>query len=127
VLAFTTGGHVFPPGFDPFFTEIQRCYEAIGEARGTPPPAPEEICDAREEIEQSGYFEKVRVTRCISVEEFTADEYVAMMSTASDHQLMQPEKREQLFAEMQRLIQASPGERIRKHNLVLLHVAQKKT
>ena len=38
VLAFTTGGHVFPPGFDPFFTEIQRCYEAIGEARGEWPP-----------------------------------------------------------------------------------------
>jgi hypothetical protein len=56
----------------------------------------------------------------------TADEYVAMMSTASDHRLMLPEKREQLFAEMRRLIHARPGGRIRKHNLTNLHVAQKR-
>ena len=109
VLAFTTGGHACPAGFDPFFTQIQRCYQAIGEARGEwPPPVPEEICDEREEIEQSGYFQNVRVTRCIWVEEFTADEYVAMMITASDHQLVQPAKREQLFTEMRRLIEALP-------------------
>jgi SAM-dependent methyltransferase len=34
MLAFTTGGHVLPPGFDPFFTEIQNCYQAIGQALG---------------------------------------------------------------------------------------------
>jgi len=127
VLAFTTGGHVFPPGFDPIFAEMQNCYEAIGEARMKwPPPAPEEVRDAREEIEQSGYFENVRVTRRIWVDEFTADEHVAMMSTASDHRLMQPAKRDQLFAEMHRLIQSRPGGRIRKHNLTMLHLAQKK-
>ncbi|HEY4050269.1 MAG TPA: hypothetical protein VGM27_25680 [Acidobacteriaceae bacterium] len=49
-----------------------------------------------------------------------------MMSTASDHRLMLPEKREQLFAEMRRLIHARPGGRIRKHNLTNLHVAQKR-
>jgi hypothetical protein len=92
-----------------------------------PPPPPEEIRDARNEIERSGYFEKVRVTRRIWIEEFTADEHVAMMSTASDHRLMEPAKRERLFAEMRRLIQARPEGRIRKHNLTLLHVARKKT
>jgi SAM-dependent methyltransferase len=127
ILAFTTGSHVFPPGFDPFFAEMQNCYKAIGEARMEgPPPAPEEVRDAREEIEQSGYFENVRVTRRTWVDEFTADEYVAMMSTASDHRLMQPAKRDQLFAEMRRLIHTRPGGRIRKHNLTILHLAQKK-
>jgi SAM-dependent methyltransferase len=127
VLAFTAGGHVFPPGFDPFFAEIQNCYKAIGEARlEWPPPAPEEMPDAREEIEHSGYFEKPTVTRRIRVDEFTADEYVAMMSTASDHRLMQPAKREQLFAEMRRLIHARPEGRIRKHSLTILHLARKK-
>jgi hypothetical protein len=127
VLAFTAGGHVFPPGFDPFFAEIQNCYKAIGEARlEWPPPAPEEMPDAREEIEHSGYFEKPTVTRRVRVDEFTADEYVAMMSTASDHRLMQPAKREQLFAEMRRLIHARPGGRIRKHSLTILHLARKK-
>jgi len=72
-LAFTTSRHAFPPGFDPFFAEIQSCYEAIGEARlSWPPPAPEDVPDAREEIERSGYFEDVRTTRYLHVDEFTA-------------------------------------------------------
>jgi SAM-dependent methyltransferase len=128
VLAFTTGGHAFPPGFDPFFAEIQDCYEAIGEDRMRwPPPLPEEILDARAEIEQSGHFHDVRIARHLLVEDFSADEYVAMMSTASDHRLMEPAKRERLFAEMRRLINARPGGRIRKHRLEILHVARKRT
>jgi len=128
VLAFTTGGHAFPPGFDPFFTEIQACYDAIGEGRveGWKPPPPEQIPDSREEIEQSGLFEDVRVARRVRMEEFTADEYVAMMGTASDHVLMEPDKRMRLFAQMRRLIGARPDRRIRRHWLTILHVARRK-
>jgi hypothetical protein len=67
------------------------------------------VPDSREEIEQSGLFEGVRVARRVWAEEFTADEYVAMMGTASDHVLMEPDKRMRLFAEMRRLIDARPG------------------
>jgi SAM-dependent methyltransferase len=128
VLAFTTGGHALPPGFDPFFTEIQDCYNAIGEGHvaGWPPPPPEEIPDAREEIERSGWFEDVRTARRVWTTEFSADQYVEMMSTASDHRLMEPAKRERLFAEMRRLINARPARRITKHELTILHVARRK-
>jgi SAM-dependent methyltransferase len=128
VLAFTTGCHAFPPGFDPFFTEIQACYDAIGEGRveGWKPPPPEQIPDSRKEIEQSGLFEDVRVARRVRAEEFTADEYVAMMATASDHVLMEPDKRMRLFAEMRRLIDARPDGRIRRHWLTILDVARRK-
>jgi SAM-dependent methyltransferase len=125
VLAFTAGGHAFPPGFDPFFAKIQACYDAIGHGDiKWPPPPPEEMPDAREEVEFSGYFDDVRIKRRVWTEEFTADEYVAMMSTASNHRLMEPQKRERLFAEMRRLIDERGG-RIRKHNLTILHVARK--
>lgn len=127
LLAFTTTSHAFPPDFDPFFADIQKCYAEIGELQMKwPPPAPDEIGDAREEIEGSGLFDDVRVTRRVWTDEFTADEYVAMMRTASDHQLMEPGKRARLFAEMRRLIDARPGGRIRKHHLTILHVARKK-
>ncbi|HYL35251.1 MAG TPA: class I SAM-dependent methyltransferase [Bryobacteraceae bacterium] len=127
VLAFTISGHGFPPGFDPFFTQIQECYEAIGEARiKSPPPLPDEIPDARDDIENSGYFEDVRIVRHLWTEEFTADEYVGLMSTASDHRLMEPAKRERLFSEMRRLIGERPDGRIRKHNVTILHVARRK-
>ena len=127
VLAFTTGSHVFPHGFDPFFTEIQECYEAIGESSlEWPPPPPHKIPDAREEIERSGYFGDVFVTRHLWSEDFTADEYVGLMNTASDHRLMERAKRERLFREMRSLINARPERRIRKHNLTILHMARRK-
>jgi SAM-dependent methyltransferase len=123
-LAFTTSRHAFPPGFDTFFEDIQDCYETIGEARlSWPPPSPDQAPDSREEIEQSGFFEDVRTARYLRAHDFTADEHVALMSTASDHRLMEPAKREQLFGEMRRLIEARPNGRIRKHLLTILHVA----
>jgi SAM-dependent methyltransferase len=128
VLAFTWGTHAFPPGFDSFFTDIQKAYDAIGSSwEGTwPPRPPDEVQDQRDEIERSGYFEEVRVARHVWTTDFTADEHVAMMSTASDHRLMDPEKREWLFSEMRRLINERPGGRIRKHELMILHVARRK-
>jgi hypothetical protein len=92
-----------------------------------PPQSPDEIADSREEIERSGYFDHIQIIRRIHVEEFTAEEYVAMMSTASDHRLMEPAKREHLFSEMRRLIAAHPAGRIRRHVLTVLHLARKKS
>jgi SAM-dependent methyltransferase len=127
ILAFSRSEHAFPPGYDPFFEQIQDCYESIGAGRLPWPPAPPEaIGDNRAEIEQTGLFDDVRVIRRLWAEDFTADEHVALMRTASDHQLMEPAKRERLFAEMRRLIEARPQKRIVKHNLTLLHIARKR-
>lgn len=122
---FTTNEHVFPPGCDPTFEKMQDLYQAIGIGRlPWPPPSPEEIPDQSAEIERSGLFEDVRVIRRIWSEEFTAEEHVALMRTASDHRLMEPEKQEFLFSEMKRLIDARPAGRVVKHNLTLLHLAR---
>ena len=127
-LAFTTVSPAFPPGFDSFFMEIQDCYEAVGAGRMEfPQPLPDEIKDARDEIEQSGYFEDVRVVRRLGTQEATADEYVAFMTTASGLRLLEPAKREQLFAEMRRLIDRRPGGRILLHDLTMLHLARVKS
>jgi SAM-dependent methyltransferase len=126
-LAFTTGGHACPAGFDPFFNEIQECYKELGYSLPQWPfPPPEETPDSRDEIEQSGSFDEVKVARRVWSEEFTADQHVAMMNTASDHRLMPPEKRERLFAEMRQLHDARPSGRVTKHNFTILHVARKK-
>jgi SAM-dependent methyltransferase len=125
ILAFTATEHVFPPGFDPFFEQIQDSYEAIGVGRlPWPQPPLEMIPDSGTEIERSGLFDDVRVIRRLWTEEFTADEHVALMRTASDHRLVQAAKREWLFSEMKRLIEARPGGRVVKHNLTLLHLAR---
>lgn len=125
-LAFTKVHHVFPEGYDPIFLEIQSCYEEAGLARLTwPPPALGEIEDSRAELEHCGYFDVIKVLRRLETEDFSADEYIALMATASDHRLMDPAKRDWLFAEMRRLIDARPGQRVRKHNLTILHIARK--
>jgi len=48
------------------------------------------------------------------------------MSTASDHRLMEPTKREWLFSEMRRLHNARPDGMVRKHELTILHVGRRK-
>lgn len=126
VLAFAQTMHAYPRGFDPFFAQIQSCYEEIGVGRMPwPPPEPEQIPDQRSELEHCGYFHHIQVIRRICEQLFTADEYIALMNTASDHRLMECEKREHLFAEMRRLIDAKPGGRILRHTLTLLHIARK--
>jgi len=67
--------------------------ELYGQARRECPAAAEEVPDARDEIEHSGYCEDVRLARDMWIQEFTADRYVEMMSTASDHQIMDLVKR----------------------------------
>lgn len=128
ILAFTSSFQVFPPGFDPVFNDIHASYEAIGEARMQwPPLPPDHISDLADEIRDSGHFDEVLVTRRLHVEVLTADEYVALMGTASDHRLMQPAKREWLLDQMHRLISATPGGRIRTNTLTILHVARKRS
>lgn len=126
-LAFTATEHVYPPGYDSFFEEIQECYAAVGMGRiQFPPPPPEAVRDSRDEIERSGCFGDVRVIRRLWAEDFTAEEHVALMRTASDHRLLEAEKREWLFEQMRRRIEARPGRRVRKHNLTLLHLARRR-
>jgi SAM-dependent methyltransferase len=128
-LAFTTGAHAFPADVDPFFLDIQAAYDAIGMhwPGPWPPPSPEEMPDARDEIEASGLFDEVRVVRYLWTDEYSAQSHVALMQTASDHRLIEETKREWLFSEMRRLIALRPGGCIIKHQLTLLHLARKKT
>jgi len=125
LLALVTGSHAFPKGFDPFFTEIQSCYEAIGKGlRKWPPPAPDEIPDERQAIESSGLFEDVRVRRYLWAIDYTADSYLDLLSTYSDHIAMNKSKRDILYADIRRRISARPSGLIRKHYLSILHIAR---
>ena len=122
-LAFWSALHAFPQGFDPFFTEIQQVYEAIGESYdGAWPPA--DTPDSTSEIEQSGLFDDVRLRRYVWEQPYSADEYIALLETFSGHISMEPAKRERLYRE----IRARLGERqVRRHWDAILHVARRTT
>lgn len=120
-LAFWGAFHALPPGFDPFFTEIQAVYDEIGESHpdGWPPPEPE---DDRAEIEASGLFGDVQVRRYLWELQYTADEYVALLDTFSGHIEMTDGQRTRLYGAIRELL---AGRRVRRHWESILHVASR--
>jgi SAM-dependent methyltransferase len=129
-LAFWSALHAFPDGFDPFLTEIQEVYDAIGESyAGVWPPAPpDETPDSSDEIEDSGLFDNVRIRRYVWEEQpYTADEYIALLETFSGHISMEPANRERLYREIRAKLDSRPGRRVRRHWYAILHVAHRKT
>jgi SAM-dependent methyltransferase len=126
-LAFWSALHAFPEGFDPFFTEIQAVYDAIGESYDAawPPLPPSQAPDFSAEIEASGLFDDVSIQRYIWERQYTADEYIALLETFSGHISMDAAKRERLYAEIRARIGSRPDRRVRRHWYAILHVARR--
>lgn len=126
-LALWAAGHAFPPGFDPFFVEIQDAYDAIGESHPGPwpPPPPDETPDDAARIEASGLFGEVEVRRYLWEVAYTAEQYLALLDTFSGHIAMAPDKRERLYGEIRRRLGARPDGRVRRHWQAILHVARR--
>lgn len=127
-LAFWAAEHAFPEDFDPFFAEIQKVYDEIGESReGEWPPAlPEHVPDRTREIAETGFFDTVAVSRYVWERSYTADEYIALLTTFSGHIAMAPEKREHLFEQIRLRIGRRADGRVRRHWLALMHVARRR-
>jgi SAM-dependent methyltransferase len=126
-LAFWSALHAFPAGFDPFFTEIQKVYDAIGESHPEewPPLPPDRIPDQTAEIEASGLFEDIEIRRYLWETHYTADEYIGLLNTFSGHIAMEPAKREHLYREIRQRISRRPDPRVRRHWYATLHVARR--
>ena len=126
-LAVWGAQHAFPVGFDPFFAEIQDVYDAIGESHPGewPPPPPDEVSDATAEIESSGLFDNIQVTRYLWERLYTADEYIALLNTFSGHIAMDETKRERLYKAVREHINRRPDPRVRRHWQAILHVADR--
>lgn len=126
-LAFWSAQHAFPAGFDPFFTDIQEVYDAIGESREGewPPPPPEQIPDDAEEIEATGLFDDVDIRRYVWEMSYTAEEYIALLNTFSGHIAMDASRREHLYGEIRRRIGQRPEPRVQRHWAAILHVARR--
>ena len=127
-LAFWRAEHAFPVGFDPFFTEIQDVYDAIGESHPGewPPPTPDAAADDVEEIEVTGLFRDVHVRRYVWETRYTADEYIALLNTFSGHIAMEEAKRNYLYREIRERVAARTDPRVLRHWYAILHVARRK-
>jgi SAM-dependent methyltransferase len=123
-LAFVEPRHVVPAGGDPFFLEMQEDYRAVGFAGDGAPGSPDNVPDFRDGIEASGLFGDLVVRRHLFTRTYTADEYIALMETASDHRLLPDEVRDELFRLMRRRIEARPGGSVEMTHLAVLHAAR---
>jgi SAM-dependent methyltransferase len=125
--------HVYPEGFDPLFIPIQEAYREVTgsahEVKAHELPAAGEF-DHRDlehvaELERVGGFEAPVVERFLWTFDRTADQFIDLYGTFSDHWVLEPEKRAELFSRIHRIIADSPEGKIRKHYLTSLRVARR--
>src|SRR5581483_880158 len=113
VLAVAGTHHVQPPDGDPFFVEVQDDYRAAvpedeaSHGYGPPPPGAIEAVAFDSEL-----FEPVAHRRYLWALEYTADDYLAVLSTYSGHIALSDEQRADLFGRIRRRIE--PRGRVRK-------------
>jgi SAM-dependent methyltransferase len=126
-LALWSAMHAIPTGYDPFFAEIQLAYDAIGESvEGEwPPPVPDQVPDDAAAIEATGLFADVAVRRYVWENQYTADEYIALLNTFSGHIAMDADKREYLYREIRQRLAKRPGSTLLRHWHSILHVARR--
>ncbi len=126
-LALWSATHVLGPDADPIFAELQDAYEEIGEGRADDQtwPVPGGVPDDRAEIEASGLFGDVTVRQLDWEVSYTADEYIRLLDTFSNHIEMAAWQRERLQAEIRRRLAERPGGRLRRGWGVALQVARR--
>jgi SAM-dependent methyltransferase len=110
-LALWNALHVFPPGGDPFFTEIQEVYDEIGE--GYPPgaavfPRPGELADYRAEMDATGLFTDISAEHFHWVVSYTADGYIDLLRTFSGFLVLDGWKQDRLSSEIRRRLALRP-------------------
>ena len=126
VLAFWSASHVFPPGGDTFFAEIQDVYDEIEGSDGAPLtwPQPGELPDRADEIGASGLFEVESVTHHAWQISYTADEYIDLLDTFSGHIAMAPSDRDRLHGEVRSRLSRRSDPRCHRGWGAVLHVAR---
>lgn len=122
-LAIVTTDHVYPPGFDPLFDTIQGVYKEIGWGMETWPPTMPEAPADEEGMAASGLFEALQVRRYLWSNAYSADEYVELLDTYSDHRGLEPARRDILFGGIRSRIGDGV---IRKHYLNVLQIARRR-
>ncbi len=127
-LAFWSATHVFPDGGDPFFREIQKVYDEIGE--GLPPGAswsrPAELPDDRALIEASGLFVDVFVRHFDWEIVYDTAGYLSLLDTFSGHIAMESWQRDRLYGEIRRRLELRADGLLRRHWGAVLHIARRR-
>ena len=126
-LAIVATEHVSPPDGDDFFGQVEEVYDEVGmgDGKGGPPPPEAVPAPDVEAITGSGFFGRPTVHRYLWSREYTAEEYLAVLSTYSGHIAATAQQRQTLFTRIQELITARPSATVRKHYLNVLQIGRR--
>ena len=122
VLAVVGTHHVLPEDGDDFFVHVQQDYAAVvpedAASHGSGPPRPATVEGL---VFDERLFEPVARRRYLWDVEYSADEYIAVLSTYSGHIALPDEQRKRLFERIRRRIE--PRGTVRKSYLTTLDAA----
>jgi hypothetical protein len=105
---------------------MQEDYRSVApDEEDGPPPRPEDVPDLSDEILGSGLFDDVVVRRYPWDVVYTADEYVAVLDTYSEHRALEQATRNRLYALIRRRIEGKPDRAVRKSYVATLNVARR--
>jgi len=126
VLA-TIATHHVAGGDGQFFLDAQDCYRRWFEANADfRLPTGADVPRDSNELEESGRFEPATFRRYEWEATYSAQEYLDLLSTYSDHRALEATRRRRLFECIARLIDERYGGRIRKRYLNELRIAQRR-
>jgi SAM-dependent methyltransferase len=132
VLA-TIATHHIDGGDTQFFIDVEDCYRRWsgfpspsrgGEGGGLPTAA--DIAMDSDELDRSGLFEPATLRRYEWEQPYSAQEYVDLLSTYSEHRALEETRRLELLHCVRQLIVERYGGRIRKRYLNELHIARRR-
>jgi SAM-dependent methyltransferase len=128
-LAVWWNRHVRIPRDLGFFDAVQELYRAhvpelVPELAGS--RLSEQVAGTEEEIQSSGFFERVQTRTHPWEESYDSAGYERLLGTYSDHLALSPEQRDLLLQGIEELIDTRFGGRITKGYVTVLHVAKKK-
>ncbi len=126
VLA-TIATHHVAGGDGQFFLDAQDCYRRwFAENADFRLPTAADVPWDSNELEESGRFEPATFRRYEWEATYSAQQYLDLLSTYSDHRALEATRQRRLFECIARLIDQRYGGRIRKRYLNELRIAQRR-
>jgi SAM-dependent methyltransferase len=96
-----------------FYSDLRSLYRRVAPQVQISNPPEERIERQRKKIVSSGHFGPVTILRYPWQKEYTADSYIGLLKTMSDHAILAPQVRRDIFRAIRKLIRDNGGSFIR--------------
>jgi SAM-dependent methyltransferase len=120
--------NLHPTPYTGFFQAVQSVYRSVVPEREDPNrelSTDDKIKSTESYINKTGLFEEVLIKRYHWTKEYTADQYIKLLNTYSNHRCLDRDRRERLFNGIRALIEDEYGGRVIRPYLTVLYITKK--